>query len=134
MTKEQIEQLTQQLDEVDDLRQLHGWKAEAQKDMNNIRFQMKEFKRKDNRRKELELAKTNRWTTDDEGEQKYNRQRLAYDKRVELVQKIDQRIGEIRRQKENDYYHWYHAIARKTLDSKTEHDIHLEALKASGND
>lgn len=134
MTKDQIEEITQQLNEVDDLRQLHDWKLEAQSDMNNIKYQMNEFKRKDNTRKQRELTRTNSYTIDDPGEQKYNRQRLAYDKRVELIQRLDKRIGEIRRQKENDYYHWYHAIARQLLDSQTEYKIHMEALNKSGNE
>jgi len=134
MTKEEIENIRKEINSIDNLRQLQDWKIQANEDMHNIQFQMREFKRKDNKRKQDELSRTNYYTIDDEGEKKYNKQRLAYDKRVELIQRIDRRIGEIRRQKENDYYHFYHAIARKKLDPQTENEIHREALKESGNE
>jgi len=134
MRREEIEEILAKLPEKNDLRVLQDWKIQANGDMHNIKFQMDEFKRKDNKRKKMELAERNTYDIDDDGEKKYNRQRLAYNKRVELTQRIDMRIGEIRRQKEMDYYHMYHAVARRVLDEKTQEKIHKQALKESNNE
>lgn len=134
MTRKDIEEIKEKIPQTKDLRILNDWKITIYEEMNNIKFQMWEWKSKDSYRKTQELASSNYYEIDYEGEKKHKSQRIAYAKRAELMERINMRVGEIRRKMETDYYHMYHAITRRTLDQQTEKNIHEQALKESHNE